>query len=68
MADEPDWPKTVKCQAAGIAEDRVRMLGAMLNALNRAARYRERADECAKLNERATDDRVREHYRQMAQN
>jgi geranylgeranyl pyrophosphate synthase len=38
------------------------------DALSRAARHHERADECAKLAEAATDDRFREHYRQMAQN
>jgi hypothetical protein len=38
------------------------------DALNRAARYRERADECAKLAELATSDQVRGHYSQMAQN
>jgi geranylgeranyl pyrophosphate synthase len=38
------------------------------DALNRAARYRERAHDCAKLGELATSDQVREHYRQMAQN
>ena len=34
----------------------------MPDALNRAARYRELADECLKLSERATDEEIRAHY------
>ncbi len=40
----------------------------MPDALNRAARYRELADECLKLSERATNEEIRAHYRRIAEN
>ena len=40
----------------------------MPDAFNKAVRYRELADECLKLSERATDDEIRGHYRKIAEN
>jgi hypothetical protein len=38
------------------------------DAFNRAARYRELADECLKRSELATDREVCAHYRKIAEN
>ena len=40
----------------------------MPDAFDRAARYRDLANECLKLSERATDDEIRGHYRKIAEN
>jgi hypothetical protein len=38
----------------------------MSDSLSKAKRFHERADECTKLAELATSDRVREHYKKLA--
>jgi hypothetical protein len=40
----------------------------MRDSLDRAARYRELANECLSLSERAADDEARAHYCKMAEN
>jgi hypothetical protein len=38
----------------------------MSDSLSKAKRFHERADECTKLAELATSDRVRAHYKKLA--
>jgi hypothetical protein len=40
----------------------------MSDTLSTAARYRERAHECLRLANLATDEQVRQYHRQMAEN
>jgi hypothetical protein len=38
----------------------------MSDSLSKAKRFRERADECTRMAELATSDRVRDHYKKLA--